>query len=75
MAKWLRKEAVRARYGNIVNRSLEYAVKTGRLPAPEYPLGNRIPFWNEEVLDSHDRAIVGKHVKPRAHRNAETAAA
>jgi hypothetical protein len=77
MAKWLRTEGVCARYGNIVPRSVERAVQDGRLPAPEYPLGNRIPFWNEETLDEHDRKIVTKRVnpKPLAHQNAETAAA
>jgi hypothetical protein len=44
--KWLRTEAVCERYGDVVPRSIERAVKDGRLPAPEYPLGNKIPFWD-----------------------------
>jgi hypothetical protein len=73
--KWLRLEAVCQRYGDIVPRSLERAVKDGRLPAPEFPLSNRIPFWSEEALDAHDRKIVTERVnKPIARRNAETAA-
>jgi hypothetical protein len=74
--KWLRTEAVCARYGDVVPRSIERAVKDGRLPAPEYPLGNKVPFWNEEELDKHDRKIVTEHLnpKPLARRNAEIAA-
>jgi hypothetical protein len=74
--KWLRLEAVRARYGDLVNRSIERAVQDGRLPAPQYPLGNRIPFWDEAKLDEHDSKIVTEHInpKPLARRNAETAA-
>ncbi len=26
------------------------------MPPPEYPFGNRIPAWDEEVLDKNDRA-------------------
>jgi hypothetical protein len=66
--KWLRLEAVCQRYGDIVPRSVERAVQDGRLPAPEYPLGNRIPFWDEETLDSHDRKIVTERVNPRPLR-------
>jgi hypothetical protein len=75
--KWLRKEAVCARYGDVVDRSIERAVMDGRLPAPEYPLGNKIPFWSEEALDAHDAKVVTEHVNPRplTRRNAETAAA
>jgi hypothetical protein len=74
--KWLRKEAVCARYGDVVDRSIERAVKDGRLPAPEFPLGNKIPFWDEEKLDEHDRRIVTEHIttKPVAEERAETAA-
>jgi hypothetical protein len=73
--KWLRKEAVCARYGDVVDRSIERAVMDGRLPAPEYPLGNKIPFWNEAKLDEHDLRIVTERVNPKlARRNAEIAA-
>jgi hypothetical protein len=63
--KWLRKEAVCARYGDCVDRSIERAVKEGRLPAPDYPLGNKIPFWDEEKLDEHDRRIVTERVNTK----------
>jgi hypothetical protein len=77
MKKWLRTEAVCARYGDVVPRSIERAVKDGRLPAPEFPLRNKVPMWDAEKLDEHDRQIVARHVKhtnPIAG-NAETAAA
>jgi hypothetical protein len=74
--KWLRTDAVCARYGDVVYRSIERAVKDGRLPAPEYPLGNKIPFWDEEKLDEHDRQIVTKHIsaKPVAGTLVDTTA-
>jgi hypothetical protein len=64
--KWLRTEAVCERYGNVVPRSIERAVKDGRLPAPEYPLGNKIPFWDEEKLDEHDRGITTERITRKA---------
>lgn len=56
--KWLRKKHLRQRYGDCSDRSIERAVKDKRLPPPEYPFGNRVPAWNEAVLDEHDRATV-----------------
>jgi hypothetical protein len=53
--RWLRKREVRARYGNVVDRTVERAVRDGRLPPPEYPFGNRIPLWNEETLEARER--------------------
>ena len=72
--KWLRKKDVCARYGDIVPRSVERAVKERRLPHPEYPLGNDVPFWDEEKLDEHDRKIVKERIEPVAEETAETAA-
>jgi hypothetical protein len=56
--KWLRKNQVCQRYGNITPRTLERMVNDGRLPLPEFPYGNRIPAWQEETLDAHDRDVV-----------------
>ena len=53
--RWLRKAQVRQRYGNISNKSVERHVEAKRLPPPEFPLGNRVPFWDEAVLDENDR--------------------
>jgi hypothetical protein len=72
--KWLRTEAVCARYGDVVPRSIERAVKDGRLPAPEYPLGNKIPFWDEAKLEEHDRQIVTEHVTTKPIAEEITAA-
>jgi hypothetical protein len=40
--RWLRKAQLRARYGGISNKSIERHVAAGRLPPPDYPLGNKI---------------------------------
>jgi hypothetical protein len=61
--KWLRTEAVCARYGDVVPRSIQRAVDAGRLPAPDFPLGNKVPFWDEEKLEEHDRRVVTEHVR------------
>ena len=58
--RWLRKAQVRERYGDICDRTLERAVNDGRLPPPEFPFLNRVPFWREEVLEEHERAAVLK---------------
>jgi predicted DNA-binding transcriptional regulator AlpA len=56
MTRFLRKAAVAERYGGISDRTIERMVKDKRLPPPEFPFGNRIPAWREDVLDAHDRA-------------------
>jgi hypothetical protein len=61
--RWLRKAELRARYGNISNKSVERHIAAKRLPSPEYPLGNRIPMWAEDVLDANDRQAA---LAPRA---------
>jgi hypothetical protein len=53
--RWLRKAQVRARYGNISNKSVERHVAAKRLPPPDYPLGNKIPMWDEDKLEQNDR--------------------
>ena len=75
--KWLRTEAVCERYGDVVPRSIQRAVDAGRLPAPDYPLGNKVPFWDLEKLEEHDRRVVTEHVRKAttADELAETAAA
>lgn len=55
--KWLRKRAVRARYGDCSDSAVERRSKDGRLPPPEFPFGNKIPAWRESVLDRHDREM------------------
>jgi len=60
--RWLRKRQVRARYGDVTDRTLERAVKDGRIPPPEFPFANRIPFWDEERLEAHERAAALKSV-------------
>jgi hypothetical protein len=58
MARKLRKADVAQRYGNIENRTVERKVEHGLIPPPDYLFQNRIPFWDEEELDAHDRAAV-----------------
>jgi predicted DNA-binding transcriptional regulator AlpA len=52
---YLRKRQVRARYGEVSDRTIDRMVADGRLPKPVY-FGNRIPFWSESELDASDRA-------------------
>jgi transposase len=54
MAKFLRKKAVAARYGDVSIRTIERMVDDGRLPPPTYR--GRIPLWDEAKLDESDRA-------------------
>jgi hypothetical protein len=56
--RWLRKRHLRERYGDCADRTIERMVIDGRLPPPEYPFHNRIPAWQEDILDEHDRAAV-----------------
>ena len=53
---WKRKRQVRARYGDCSDRTIDRMVKAGKLPAPQYPLGNKVPMWSEAALDASDAA-------------------
>jgi hypothetical protein len=55
--RWLRKRQVGTRYGGVVGRTIDRAVADGRLPAPQYPFGNKIPYWDCDELDRHDRSL------------------
>jgi hypothetical protein len=53
--RYLRKAHLRTRYGDVHYRTIERMVKSGALPPAEFPFGNRIPAWDEAVLDKWDR--------------------
>jgi hypothetical protein len=53
--RYLRKAHLRTRYGDVTYRTIERMVKSGALPPPEFPFGNRIPAWDETVLDKWDQ--------------------
>jgi hypothetical protein len=55
--RWYRKRQVGARYGDVCGRTIDRAVEDGRLPAPKYPFGNNIPYWDGDDLDAHDRSL------------------
>jgi len=51
--RWYRKAQVAERYGVDV-RTVERAVKDGRLPPPKYLLGQKFRYWDGDELDAHD---------------------
>lgn len=55
--RWSRKRQVQQRYGNVCSRTIDRAVAEKRLPPPRYPFGNKIPFWDDDELDAHDRTF------------------
>jgi predicted DNA-binding transcriptional regulator AlpA len=65
---WKRKRQVRARYGDCSDRTIDRMVKAGKLPPPQYPLGTKVPFWDEAELDASDKAAAA------AYRNQQSAA-
>jgi hypothetical protein len=60
--KWLRKRRVQERYDNVSSRTIDRAAEDGRLPKPHFPFGNKIPFWAEDELDSHDRKVAASRM-------------
>jgi hypothetical protein len=64
MTKFLRRKHLCARYGEVSDRTIDRMIDSGRLPPPEFPFGNRIPAWRENVLDEHDRRVVAAGAKP-----------
>ena len=59
--RYLRKKAVRDRYGYQSERSVDRAVKDGRIPPPDI-YQSRFPLWREDSLDSHDAALARAQV-------------
>jgi hypothetical protein len=57
--RWYRKAQVADRYG-VSGRTVERAVDDGRLPAPKYPLGGKIPYWDSADLDANDRNLAAR---------------
>jgi hypothetical protein len=53
---YLRKHQLRTRYGWESERSVDRAVKAGRLPRPATYIG-QYPLWDAAELDEHDRKI------------------
>jgi predicted DNA-binding transcriptional regulator AlpA len=49
-AKLVKKDIVAARFG-ISTRSVDRLVSEGRLPAPIFPLGPKLPLWSVDQLD------------------------
>jgi hypothetical protein len=59
--RYLRKKAVRDRYGYESERSVDRAVRDGRLPGPTLYQA-RFPLWAEDTLDAHDAALAHAQV-------------
>jgi hypothetical protein len=68
--RWYRKRQVGARYGGVCGRTVDRAVAEGRLPAPKYPFGNKVPYWDGDELDAHDRSLA---LPDRPRRKSEAA--
>jgi hypothetical protein len=66
MKTYLVKRQVANRYGGMHPRSIDDAVRDGRLPKPEFPLGPKRPRWSEEVLDEHDRTAATAAITAKA---------
>jgi predicted DNA-binding transcriptional regulator AlpA len=58
---WVRKRQVRERYGNCSDRTIDRMVDSGKLPPPQHPLGNKVPFWSEAELDASDKAAAAAY--------------
>ena len=69
---YLRKRQLAQRYGDVTLRSIERAVEAGRIPPPEYPVGQHTPLWDLEKLEANERAaaIRGKSCEVAHEDNA-----
>jgi hypothetical protein len=56
--RFLRKAQVAKRYGGISTRSVERGVEDGRIPPPEYPIGENTPLWDAHKLETVERIAV-----------------
>jgi hypothetical protein len=57
--RWYRKAQVATRYESC-GRTIDRAVEDGRLPPPKFPLGNKVPYWDGDELDAHDRNLAAR---------------
>jgi hypothetical protein len=44
----------------VVDKTIERAVRDGRIPPPQYPFDNAVPMWDESELEAHERAVTMK---------------
>jgi predicted DNA-binding transcriptional regulator AlpA len=63
--KYLRKKAVADRYG-VDPRSIDRWVVLGKLPAPIYLPGGRIPLFAEDEIEAWDRQATKQSIYQRA---------
>jgi hypothetical protein len=73
----LRKRAVRRRYGEASDRTIERRVDAYLIPKPKY-FGTKVPYWSEAKLDRNDHVLANQpeHVREQFKRLlAEVAAA
>jgi prophage regulatory protein len=56
--RYLRRPAVRARYGDVSTATLYEWMKRGRFPRP-VRIGARMVAWDEDDLDAHDARLRG----------------
>jgi hypothetical protein len=75
--RYLKKSEVAARYGNVTPRTVDEYVRLRKIPAPEYPLQNEKPLWDEQKLDESDRraAIAQPKREPEKITNADASEA
>jgi hypothetical protein len=67
--RWCRKRQVQSRYGEVCSRTIDRAVKDGRLPPPKFPFGNKVPYWDEDELDKHDRNLAARMPQRASEEN------
>jgi hypothetical protein len=58
---WVRKRQVRERYGNCSDSTIDRMVESGKLPPPQHPFGNKIPFGSLAELDASDKAAAAAY--------------
>jgi predicted DNA-binding transcriptional regulator AlpA len=56
--RYLSKPALAGRY-SVSTRSIDRWVELGRFPQPDFRLPNGRPMWSDNVVEAHERGLVG----------------
>jgi hypothetical protein len=68
---YLGSRAVRKRYDNISDMTLDRWVAAGILPPPEY--FGRLKMWKRSVLEANERSLNGRRTQARPASKSQTA--
>lgn len=51
---WIKGPTLRKRWGNMCASTFYKNLRTGKIPAPEFPFGEATPYWRMDVIEQFE---------------------